>query len=61
MKTISIAASILILAAGVSLAEPPSKLTTWATGPASHLMTSAEKAAWKKITTESASATPAFL
>jgi GWxTD domain-containing protein len=52
MKTISIAATILILAAGVSLAEPPSTLKAWATGPASHLMTAAEKTAWKKVATE---------
>lgn len=52
MKTMLIAASILILAATISVAEPPAKLTSWATGPASHLMTAAEKAAWKKIATE---------
>ncbi len=52
MRTLSIAASVLILAAAVSLAEPPSELAVWATGPASHLMTAAEKAAWKNITSE---------
>lgn len=46
------AIAAMMFVATVVLADPTGKYADWAAGPASHLMTPAEKAAWQAVTTE---------
>lgn len=46
------AIAAISLLATVVLAEPPGKYANWGAGPASHLMTAADKAAWRAVTTD---------
>lgn len=52
MKTNLIVVAVLLTLAGAAAAEPPASYVEWAEGPAKHLMTTEDVAAWTNVQTE---------